>query len=166
MILRRQQTLLASQRRFVEAESTTKIISDATQSEVFVRTKSRKHDYEESLSQLKSKHAAEVEFFDEHSEIELAQLHQERAALRRSLENKDKKIEAKGAVVKDLERYWNSGLAGRQAKDFDRKASGGFLQMSHVDISELAKDEVGFLTLPRLSVEVLPSSSPRQKRSD
>jgi hypothetical protein len=166
MILRHQQTLLAAQCRFLEADSVTRIISDATQSEVFVRAKSRERDYEESLSQLKAKHAAEVEFFEEHSEVELAQLQQQRVALRRSLENKGKKIEAKGALIKDIERYWNSEQIARQTKTLGGKVFGALLSSSNVNISELAKNEIGFLALPRLSVESLPRSSPRRNRSD
>jgi hypothetical protein len=166
MILRHQQTLMAAQYRFLEAAAVKKIISDATQSEVFVRTKSWGRDYDESLSQLKVKQAAELDFLDEHSGLELAQFQQQRAVLRRSLENKNKKIETQGSLIKDIDRYWTMGEKARQTKALEVGVSGCLLRSSHVTVSELAQNESGFLALPRLSVELPARRSPRPKESE
>jgi hypothetical protein len=109
MILHHQQRLLAGQCRFLDAASVTKVISDTTQTDEFLRTKSRQRDFEESVCQLKAKQAAELYLLEEHLAMELAQLHQWRTVLGCSLQHKSKNIEAHGFLVKDLDmRYWNT----------------------------------------------------------
>jgi hypothetical protein len=165
MVLRHQQTLLAVQSRFQEADRVTRIIQDATQFEQAEHATSRQRDYAESLAQLKAKQAAELEFFDEHAIVEISQIEQKRAVLRKSIENKEKKVDAKGVLVKDIERYWNTGQTARQDDIAAGRAFGASLPSSQLSPTELAQNEIGFLILPPLKLEKSARSSRRRKRA-
>jgi hypothetical protein len=157
-VLRQQQTLLAVQCRFEEADVVAKIIDEVVRNDENEHARARQIDYEEALAKLKAKQAAEIAFFDEHCVIEIALLRQQRAILRRALENKEKKIEARVEAANDVDRVWNA----RQSERLEMLATGRFFgtpaPSSRIKREEVAKTEGGFLLLPPLKLEVEKSA--------
>jgi hypothetical protein len=164
-VLRHQQTLLTVQCRFEEADVLAKMINEVVKHDESEHARSRQIDYEESLTKLKTKQANELAFFDEHSVIEIAQLRQRRETLRKAIDNKEKKIEARGEVVKDIDRLWNAKQSERLEQLAAGESTGTALPSSHPNREEVAKTQGTFLSLPPLRLET-DKSARRKKRKE
>jgi hypothetical protein len=164
--LRHQEALLAAQYRFEEANNLSAAIHEHVRQELLHRSKARQEDYEQALAKLKVKQQAEVESFDEHAKLEIDQLTQQRATQRRTLENKVKRLEAKGELVKDADRCWNAGFMHRQDVAATGRQFGAALLSSHLNQDELERQERETLPLPPLNVEVgrKPAKKSRRRR--
>jgi hypothetical protein len=162
--LRHQETLLAAQHRLDEANDVSTAIQKHVRDELRHRSKIRQEDYDQSLAKLKVKQQAEIEFFDEHAKLQIEQLKQQRATQRRTVENKVKKVEARGELVNDADRCWNAGFMHRKDLAATGRLFGAALPSSHLNQHELERQETGFLQLPPLDVEVDGKSARKSRR--
>jgi hypothetical protein len=147
-LMRRQQTLLAVQCRFDEADQVAKMIDEGVRQDEREHAKVRQRDYEESVTKLKAKHAGELAFFDEQCAVETAQLKQRREVLRKGIDNKTKKVEVREEVIRDADRLWNERQTQRQAQITAGTARTKTLPSATIPREEVARLEGGFLALP------------------
>jgi hypothetical protein len=162
--LRHQEALLAAQYRFEEANELSAAIHEHVRQELLQKSKARQEDYEQSLAKLKVKQQAEIESFDKHAKLEIDQLNQQRATQRRTLDNKVKKLEAKGEMIMDADRCWNAGFMQRQDVAAAGRQFGAALPSSHLNQDERERQEREILLLPPLNMEVGRKSARKVRR--
>lgn len=162
-VLRRQQAFLLVQCRFKDAEQVQSLIDQRTREEEAQNHKSHQHDYEESLKFIRNKQKNEVDFFEEKAQVQLTQFRQKRAAQRQVYEKREKRLEARNEVVRDLEKLWNSAQLQRieSVSQTNTREVQTFQPSSKMSRKDIKDQDVAILSLPPLTNPI----SRKHKRS-
>lgn len=162
-IMRKQLHLLLAQCRFDEAEALQKLVDERTATEEDAAYRTMQHAFDEATKKLLAKQQAEEDFLKTSSEVQKRNLLQRRANLRRQIENKEKRIEKRGAETDDKEKLWNKAQVQRLEEITSRPRAATARRSLSISRDDIADKDMKILKLPPL---VMKAKTARRETSN